>query len=351
MVDSAHTVIMPVSTVKSQDMKTALKFIALGCCAAALTLSSCDKKGNGNSTTSGVATMVCDKSFENIISQEIIVFENIYPKAKIGCQYVSQNEALNRLLSGDTRMAVVGRDLTENELNVLKADPKTKNVRSMMVAVDAAALIVNENNPVSNLSVKEIERILKGEVTNWKDVDPDAPNVAIHVVVDDPASGMTEYMRDKLMHGASFDKSTVVTADSISGVFECVKNNRGYIGVIGVSWLTADLHEQKSAQELAATLNDTVAVQGAEINERMNNSGVKVLGVMHDSLTPYRPTQENIYSGDYPLTRPIYMITTASPKGPLGGFYSFVTGVDGQRLMMHTGVMPARVQVQVYEVN
>ncbi len=65
----------------------------------------------------------------------------------------------------------------------------------------------------------------------------------------------------------------------------------------------------------------------------------------------YAPTQENIYSGDYPLTRPIYMITTASPGGPLGGFYSFVTGKDGQRLIMKTGIMPARVNVQIYEVN
>ncbi|MDE6395749.1 MAG: substrate-binding domain-containing protein, partial [Muribaculaceae bacterium] len=67
-------------------------------------LTSCDSK-TGNSTTSGAATIVCDKSFENIMNQEIDVFESIYPKVSIGCQYVSQAEALQRLLSGDTRMA------------------------------------------------------------------------------------------------------------------------------------------------------------------------------------------------------------------------------------------------------
>ena len=32
-------------------------------------------------------------------------------------------------------------------------------------------------------------------------------------------------------------------------------------------------------------------------------------------------------------------------------FYAFITGNDGQRLIMRTGVMPARMQINVYEVT
>lgn len=318
--------------------------------AGLLTLNSCDNK-KANSTTSGAGTLVCDKSFENIMNQEIDVFEHIYPKAVIGCQYVSQAEALERLLSGDTRMAVVGRDLTNAEKEQLKKNNQTKNVRSMKIAVDAVALIVNPENPVSKLSMEEIANILSGRVNNWSQIQPDAPDKKIKVMVDDPGSGLATYMRDKLMKGQPFDTTVVVNAGSVKGIFERVKTNPYAIGVIGVSWLTTDLssYSDHDAPDITE-LTDTAAIDGAEINKRMNESGVKTIKIMHNSLTGYAPTQENIYSGNYPLTRPIYMITTASPSGPLGGFYSFVTGKDGQRLIMKTGIMPARVNVQIYEV-
>lgn len=314
---------------------------------AAAGLAGCDHQPSGNP----VGTMVCDKSFENIIRDQINVFENRYPKAVIGCQYVTEDEALQRLLDGDDKLAVLGRDLTAGEMKILKVKNKAKNARSMKIAVDAIALIVNKENPVNKLSVKEIERILKGEITSWAQVEPGAPDIPIRVVVDDPKSSMTSYMRKKLMNGGAFGNAVVVTADSISGVFNTVKRNKGAIGVIGVSWLTQNLQEPIPASKRTESLNDSTAIDGAAINERMDNSGVKTLGVMHNSLIAYRPTQENIYSGDYPLTRPIYMVTTSSPTNILGKFYSFVTSADGQRLMMSTGVMPARVQIKVYEID
>lgn len=324
------------------------RFYILGIAALALgttALTSCDKTKQVNN----VGTFVCIKSFENVMRQEMIVYENVYPKAIIAGQYVTEDEAIERLMSGDTRLAVTGRQLTEAEEKKLKSNQETQNVRSMQIAVDAIALIVNPENPVDSLTMKEIARILKGDVKNWSQIQPGAPNSAIKVVVDDPQSGVTKYIRNKVLEGQPFDSTIVVTANSLPGVFEKVKEHKNYIGVIGSSWLTSRLGEVDK-DSLLNTLNaDTI--DGVAINEQMSKSGVKTLGIMYDSMTAYRPTQENIYSGDYPLTRPIYMITTASPAGTLGKFYSFVTGVDGQKIIMKTGVMPARLKVNVYEIQ
>lgn len=314
--------------------------------AAGIMLTSCDKAKQ----TNNVGTFVCIKSFENVMRQEMIVYENVYPQAYLGCQYVTEDEAIKRLMSGDTRLAVVGRDLTENETKRLKANKETQNVRSMQIAVDAISLIVNPENPVDKLTMKEIARILSGEVSTWSQIQPGAPDIPIRVVVDDPRSGVTSYMRQKLLDGAPFDSTIVITADSVPGVFNRVKKSKGAIGVIGVSWLASGLGKIDK-DSLIASVKDENPVDGAEINERVARSGVKTLGIMHNSLQAYKPTQENIYSGDYPLTRPIYMITTASPSGTLGKFYSFVTGVDGQKIIMKTGVMPARMQINVYEIQ
>lgn len=304
------------------------------------------------SKNSNVGTMVCDKTFQNIINEEIEVFEARYKEAVIGCQYVTQAEAFRRLMDGKTRLIVVGRDLTKNELTILRANRDTKIVRSMKIAVDAMALIVNPDNPIDKLSVNEIKRILSGEIKNWKQIQPGAPDLPIRIVVDDPESSVTMYMHNELMDGAPFDTTTVVTADSIPGVFNSVKRNRGAIGVVGVSWLTRNLNApSKSIDERARQASDTSAFDVQQLNENMKAAGVKTIAVMKNSLIAYKPTQENIYRGDYPLTRPIYMITTAAPATIPGKFYTYVNSTDGQRLMMSTGVMPARVEIQVYEIG
>lgn len=315
----------------------------------ALTMTSCDKKADASAN---VGTMVCIKSFENIMRQEIIVYENVYRKAIIGCQYVTENEALQRLMSGDTRLAVLSRDLTESEVNRLKSRDSNLNVRSMQIAVDALALIVNPDNPVDKLTMKEVARILKGEVKTWSQIQPGAPDIPIKVVVDDPQSSVVNYMREKVLEGGKFDPKNVVTADSVSGVFNRVKDSKGCIGVIGVSWLGSDLGKI-DVDTLMHTINSNDPIDGFAINDRIAKSGVKTLGLITENsvaLSPFYPTAENIYSGDYPLTRPIYMVTTAIPAGTLGKFYSFVTGVDGQKIIMKSGIMPARLKVNVYEI-
>ena len=44
------------------------------------------------------------------------------------------------------------------------------------------------------------------------------------------------------------------------------------------------------------------------------------------------------------------MVTTASTSNVAGGFYSFVTGPIGQKIIMKTGILPARVSVQQVEL-
>lgn len=313
----------------------------------ALALTACDDKKRTDIST---MTMVCDESFENIMAQEIDVFEYVYPKNFVLCDYVTQAVAVDSLLTGNTRTAVIGRDLTREERQALKK--RYPNLRSMKIAVDAVALITNEANDVDFLSMKELGDILAGRTTKWNEVSPEGADRTINVVFDSEGSGLATYMRDSLLAGGAFGPN-VSAAGSIDKVFETVKEHKGVIGVVGVSWLTRDLQERDSvdiAKEVEYLQSDE-AVVGQEINDRMDASGVKVLGIMNRDALTYKPYQQYIYDGSYPLTRPIYIITTGSPVGAVGRFYTFITSADGQKLIMKTGILPARMQVNVYEVS
>jgi phosphate transport system substrate-binding protein len=304
-----------------------------------------DKKRTDVSST----TMVCDNSFENIMEQEIDVFEYVYPKNFVLCRYVTQAEAVDSLFSGNTRTAVIGRNLTKDERIQLRK--KYPNLRSMKIAVDAVALIVNPENGIDFLSMNELRDVFTGKTTKWSDLAPEGADRNINVVFDNEGSGLATFMRDSVLNGAAFGPN-VHSVGSVQKVFDTVTEHKGTLGVIGVSWLTRDLNvDTISVEKRVAELQDDKAVVGQEINDRMDASGVKVLGIMRDDALRYKPYQQYIYDGSYPLTRPIYMITTGSPAGAVGRFYTFVTSTEGQRLIMKTGILPARVQVNVYEVS
>ena len=260
-----------------------------------------------------------------------------------------QAEAFDSLFKGNTRTAVVGRDLTKDERISLKK--KYPNLRSMKIAVDAVALITNPENRVDMVSLSELRDILEGRTTRWSELSPMGDDRNINVVFDSQGSGLATFMRDSVMGGAKFGPN-VTAAGSIDSVFSVVKHHKGAIGVIGVSWLTRDLEVDTTAMaEKVKELQSDKAVVGQEINDRMDASGVNVLAVMNSDARACKPYQQYIYDGSYPLTRPIYMITTGSPVGAVGRFYTFVTSTEGQKLIMKTGILPARMQVNVYEVS
>ena len=299
-------------------------------------LTSCDKKTT-NTSTSGLGTIVCDASFENIMNQEIDVFEyNTHGNASIIPYYTTEKACFDSLLDLRTKSIVVARELTTKEADYLKS--QKKNPRSNRIAVDAIALIVNPENPIEILSVSEIADILTGRVTRWDQIEPSKMG-EIQVVFDSEGSSTVSYMRDSVMHGEKFG-SNVFAQNSIMDVFKQVQMRKSAIGIIGVSWISTDMRTRDLPRE-----ERIQSLQRQDTTVADFDTSIKVLKVRRDdSLRAFKPYQAYIYDGSYPLTRSIFMITTAV-NGSLGhGFYSFVTGTIGQKIIQRTGILPARMQ-------
>lgn len=324
-------------------MKQFLKYIAFSLIAvfAISCGGSSGKSSKGTTSTSGTMTLMCDNSFENIMQQEIDVFEFIYPKAHILARFIPQQDAMDSLLQGKTKAIVIARDITDKEKAYLTQ--KRYSVKSCKIAVDALALIVNPENTIEVISKQELSDILLGKVTNWNEIEPNKTG-EIKVVFDDESSSTVQYMRDSLMNGQKFGEN-VFAQGSIQGVFDAVKQHKNAIGVIGVSWITTDMKENISTEELTKQIEDEAPSTVAKFD-----NSVKVLRVLNSSAVACKPYQQNIYDGSYPLFRQIYMIIS-SQNGTLShGFYSFVTSRNGQKIILKTGIMPAVIQPQIVEL-
>lgn len=324
---------------------TSFKISAMAVAAlVALSVISCDKKATSTSTA-GMAKVACDQSFKNILQQEIEVFEYIYPEASIMPYYVDEQAAVDSLLNiGDVKTIVITRELSEKERKYL--EDNKRHVKEQKIAVDAIALISNPANDLDEpITCRELADILAGKITRWDQIGPSKMG-KIDVVFEHQGSSTVKYMRDSLMNGRPFGPN-VYAQNSAEDVFNVVRDNRNALGIIGVSWISSDLKGRElSTGELAASLqrNDTTSLDF--------NQAVKVLKVRADSaLTAYKPYQAYIFDGSYPLYRSIYMVTTA-PGASLGhGFYSFVTGFQGQKLIQMTGILPATVRPRMVNVN
>ena len=259
--------------------------------------------------------------------------------------YVDEQAAVDSLLNlGQVKTIVITRTLTDKEKKYL--EDRDKHVKQQKIAVDAIALIVNPKNDIDEpITRSELGKILSGQITRWDQIGPSKMG-KIDVIFEHQGSSTVKYMRDSLMNGAQFGPN-VFAQKSNQDVFRVVSENPNALGVIGVSWISSDLSSRTmSTEELAESLqrNDTTTTAF--------NEAVKVLKVRGDSaLTAYKPYQAYIFDGSYPLYRSIYMITVA-PGASLGhGFYSFVTGFQGQKLIQLTGILPATVRPRMVNVN
>ena len=312
----------------------------------ALAVVSCNQQKSTNSSTSGMAKILSDESFRNILDQEIEVFEYTYPSAHIMARYTDESSALDSLMHRKADLIITSRDLTAEQREILKKQGRA--FRSRKIAVDAVAIIVNKDNDIDELSISDLRDIFAGKVVRWGDVFPTKlKKDSIQVVFDGSGSGIMHYVQDSLLGGRKFAPN-VFAQKSTEDVFRAVETHKNAIGFVGVSWITADMKSnERTIEDKVTALND--AENKAATIDFTNR--IKVMNIRGlDQTRGVKPYQAYIFDGTYPLVRVIYAID-ASASGTLDhGFYSYLTGVIGQKIILQTGIVPAAAPVRTVEV-
>ena len=139
-----------------------LKTLSLGLLLAAFAIA-CSPIKRGE-YAEGSATMYCDDGFRNILQEEIEVFEYQYPNSAIIPYYVDEQTAMDSLLEDKTQLVVTTHELTTDQIKYLK-DKYRRIARQTCIAVDAVALIVNKDNPISTLTLSDIKDIVSGKIS------------------------------------------------------------------------------------------------------------------------------------------------------------------------------------------
>lgn len=275
-------------------------------------------KTHTDTATTGSITIGSDDSYKSIVDAEIQVFTSLYDKTSIHVHYEPEDSLFTNLMRDSVKLIFAGRKLNKEEEDYFKS--KQLFPEQVNIATDALALIINNDNPDTLITIDKIKAILAGD-SSW-----DAPGTGkMTVVFDHQNSGNSRYMREKLMKGDKFP-TNCFALNSNPQVIDYVSKNKQALGIIGVNWVSND-------------------------NDSVTNNFLKKVKIMWVSTTKeggyYQPYPAYIKTGQYPLTRDVYMIKTEPYVGLCSGFLSFVTSDKGQRIIFHEGILPATVPTHI----
>ena len=275
-------------------------------------------------------TFVSDESFSPIIEEARGVFEHTYPKATIKHIYTNELDGINMLMERKVWLTVASKRLRESQIKNLK--DRKYVARCIPIAYDGLALIVNNENPDTCISIKDIKRVLVGEVTKWSEVYPNSKLGDFDVVFDNAKSSTVHFCIDSILGGKPINSPKVEAVKKSAEVINYVSSHKNAIGIIGSNWL-----------------ND--ARDSTNVTFKKN---IRVVSVSRlDEATPmnsWKPYQFYIYNGNYPLVRTIYAICTDPRQGLPWGFCNFLQSPIGQKIFFKAGLLPARGNMAVREV-
>ena len=147
-------------------MKTTLKNIIL--LAAVAALSAC---GNSNKEPKETEfKLMCDESVENIIRQEVQVYELKYPDVRIHAHYVDEKAIDDSIMNLTRGVYITATEMTYERRRFLEANHR--NTYCVPVAVDAIAVITHTGNDIAELSIQQLSDILTGKTKNWNEISP-----------------------------------------------------------------------------------------------------------------------------------------------------------------------------------
>jgi phosphate transport system substrate-binding protein len=287
----------------------------LACVCSLLAIAGCTTRTSTpdaveDTQTSGRISIVAGPELEVLMSQQTAAFQAMYPQASFSLRADASPRAVAELLAGRADVAAVPRELDRAERAA--AVGAGIELEGYLVGRSALAAIVHSDNPVENLSRFELAAMLNGGLRRWDRIGG-RPGAIVPVLPS--LTGETSLaLAHMLLDSGTVTVPSVVVEDD-SAVIARVRREPTAIGFIDASRLGAD--------------------------------GVRALRISAlDGLRYVRPDAQTIHEGTYPLIRSLHLYIRSRGPRLAGGFVTFVTSNDGQRLVLDAGFVPTSVPVR-----
>lgn len=173
-----------------------------------------------------------------------------------------------------------------------------KTLVETLVAKDAISVYVDKANPVSEVSLGDLQKIFSGQITGWQDVG--GASGTIQVAIPQTKTACNKNFRKAVMGDLGFAKSSVIT-EVASGTLAKVQGNPMAISFISYG--------------AVVTRPDLKALK----------VGGKVPG-----------------DAEYPIIQELYFVTKGQPSGDIKSYIDYFLTGAGKGIIQKNGMFPVR---------
>ena len=222
-------------------------------------------------------------------------------------------EAYERLVQGNADM-IFAASPSQDQLDM--AEEAGVELHLTPIGKEAFVFFINSRNPVTNLSVEEIQGIYTGEITNWSQVGGNRQSIRPFQRAENSGS-QSALLR--LMEGLPLlEPEEEERIAGMGGIIREVASYRNYQNAIGFSF------------RFYAT-------------EMVQNGDIRLL-----ALNGVEPTRESIRNESYPITSAFYAVTASRVGEPpleerseaATALLQWILSQEGQELVERTGYVP-----------
>ncbi len=220
-----------------------------------------------------------------------------HPEVRISVAGTGSGDGIKAVIDSTADIGDASREMKPKEIQ--RAKKKGVNPKQFVVALDCIVPVVHPGNPVSNMSLDQLNAIYVGKVKNWKQVGGnDKPIV---VISRDSSSGTFEVWNHHVLKKARLRPDAQLQASN-GAVAQAVAGNKYAIGYVGIGYLNSKL------------------------------KGLTVNGVKASAKTAMDKS--------YPIARGLNMYTNGEPKGAVKNFIDYVLSPEGQKIVAEEGFVP-----------
>ena len=211
--------------------------------------------------------------------------------------------AFSNLAAGTADIGMSSRKVKQKEIDKFAA--KGQKLIEHVAAYDMIAVILNDANPVKKLSLKQIEGIFTGSITDWSEVGGKAGKIAVYTR--NTSSGTYKSFAKLAMSKKDYGKNTQKLEGNQPICTEVAKNPLG-IGYVGLAYSKGENYKTSKVDGVSAKVSKLAK---------------------------------------YPLARKLYYYTVGEPTGETAKFLTWMTSSDAaNKIVAEIGFVPTPVAIK-----
>lgn len=277
------------------------------------------------SVDSGAINCVGSNTMGSIVNQWFERYERFYPSVNVGIESDGSGTAPPAMIEGFAQFGPMTRLWSEGEIE--QFDDRFGHAPTQLrVGTDAMGIFVNEDNPIEGLTLDQLEQVfsVRGADMTWGDLGltGDWTNQPVTLYGRNASAGAFGFFKQAGLSGLDF-KESLTELPSSDAVVQNVALDKYSIGYSGVGYV---------------------------------EHGVKMIPLAFgDDSGMISPSFETADSGEYPLTRNLYLTVRFREGSKLNRrnteFLKLVYSKQGQEIVIKDGFYPVSAKTAFEELK